>query len=126
MNRRSFLLGAVGAAACTRSGPRLNVYNWSDYVAPETIPGFEQETGIRVRYGTYESIPEMLAKVMSGNSGWDVVFPSAKNIFSRCARWVCSLPCVRSGCRIWIRWTPRFAIRLGIRICDGAFHICGA
>src|SRR5262249_33800572 len=36
--------------------------------------------GIRVRYGTFESIPEMLAKVMSGNSGWDVVFPSAEYI----------------------------------------------
>ncbi|HEX5432289.1 MAG TPA: spermidine/putrescine ABC transporter substrate-binding protein [Bryobacteraceae bacterium] len=79
MNRRIFLLGAAGVAACSR-GPRLNVYNWSDYVAPETIPDFEKETGIRIRYGTYESIPEMLAKVMSGNSGWDVVFPSAEYI----------------------------------------------
>ena len=35
---------------------------------------------MRVRYGTYESNPEMLAKVMSGNSGWDVVFPSAEFI----------------------------------------------
>jgi spermidine/putrescine transport system substrate-binding protein len=80
MNRRTFLVGTAGAAACTRSTQRLNVYNWSDYVAPETIPNFEQETGIRVRYGTYESVPEMLAKVMSGNSGWDVVFPSAEYI----------------------------------------------
>jgi len=79
MNRRTFLIGAssisLSAAACAR-GPRLNVYNWSDYVAPETIPQFEQETGIYVRYGNYESVQEMLAKVMSGNSGWDVVFPS--------------------------------------------------
>jgi len=36
--------------------------------------------GLRVRYGTYESIPEMLAKVMTGNSGWDVIFPSAEYI----------------------------------------------
>src|SRR5579863_1660665 len=79
MRRRAFLIGAAGAAACSRR-PRLNVYNWSDYVAPDTIANFEQETGIRVRYGTYESIPEMLAKVMTGNSGWDVVFPSAEYI----------------------------------------------
>ena len=79
MRRRTFLLSAAGAAACAR-GPRLNVYNWSDYVAPETVPGFERESGIFVRYGTYESIPEMLAKVMSGNSGWDVVFPSGEYI----------------------------------------------
>jgi spermidine/putrescine transport system substrate-binding protein len=80
MKRRTFLLGAAGAAAACSRGPRLNVYNWSDYVAPDTISNFEQETGIRVRYGTFESIPEMLAKVMSGNSGWDVVFPSAEYI----------------------------------------------
>jgi len=80
MNRRVFLLGGAAAAACSRSVPRLNVYNWSDYVAPGTIPGFEREFGVRVRYGTYESAPEMLAKVMSGNSGWDVVFPPAEVI----------------------------------------------
>jgi spermidine/putrescine transport system substrate-binding protein len=79
MNRRTFLIGASATAACSRS-PRLNVFNWSDYVAPDTIPNFEREFGIRVRYGTYESVPEMLAKVMSGNSGWDVIFPSAEYI----------------------------------------------
>ncbi|MFX0146078.1 MAG: PotD/PotF family extracellular solute-binding protein, partial [Candidatus Hodarchaeota archaeon] len=40
------------------------------------IPNFEKEFGIRIRYAVYESNEEMLAKVMSGNSGWDVVFPS--------------------------------------------------
>jgi spermidine/putrescine transport system substrate-binding protein len=79
MNRRTFLIGATTALACDR-GPRLNVFNWSDYVAPDTVPNFEREFGLRVRYGTYESIPEMLAKIMSGNSGWDVIFPSAEYI----------------------------------------------
>lgn len=79
MNRRVFLL-AAGAAACSRGGPRLNVYNWSDYVAPDTVSNFEHEFGVNVRYGTYESNQEMIAKVMSGNSGWDVVFPSADMI----------------------------------------------
>jgi len=79
MNRRTFLIGAAAVAACSR-GPRLNVFNWSDYVAPDTIPNFEREFGLRVRYSTYESVPEMLAKVMSGNSGWDVIFPSAEYI----------------------------------------------
>ncbi|MEO8052361.1 MAG: spermidine/putrescine ABC transporter substrate-binding protein [Acidobacteriota bacterium] len=75
MRRRAFLTAGVLAAACSR-GPRLNVYNWSDYIGPETIPQFEREFGLRVHYGTYESNQEMLAQVMSGNSGWDVVFPS--------------------------------------------------
>jgi len=80
MNRRTFLLGSGAAAACTRSTPRLNVYNWSDYIAPDTVPNFEREFGIRIRYGVFESVQEMLAKVMTGNSGWDVVFPSAEYI----------------------------------------------
>jgi spermidine/putrescine transport system substrate-binding protein len=77
MRRRTFFLGLAGLAGCTRDRrPRLNVYNWSAYIAPQTIPGFEAEFGVRVRYATYESNEEMLAKVLGGNSGWDVVFPT--------------------------------------------------
>jgi spermidine/putrescine transport system substrate-binding protein len=77
MNRRVFLMSVAGAAGCTRGGgARLNVLNWSSYVAPETLSNFESESGIRVRYAVYESNEEMLARVLSGNSGWDVVFPS--------------------------------------------------
>jgi spermidine/putrescine transport system substrate-binding protein len=79
MTRRTwFFLGLAGAAGCRRdSRPRLNVFNWSSYVAPDTIPKFEREFGVRVRYSVYESNEEMLARVMSGNSGWDVVFPTS-------------------------------------------------
>jgi spermidine/putrescine transport system substrate-binding protein len=79
MTRRTlFLMGVAGAAGCRRDRrPRLNVFNWSSYVGPETIPAFEREFGVRVRYAVYESNEEMLARVMSGNSGWDVVFPTS-------------------------------------------------
>lgn len=81
MRRRLFLMGAAGLAACTRPRrPRLNVYNWSNYVAPDTIPNFEAEFGVWLRYATYESNEEMLAKVISGNSGWDVAFPTYNRI----------------------------------------------
>src|SRR6185295_4701183 len=77
VNRRIFFLSLTGLAGCTRDRrPRLNVYNWSNYVAPETVPNFEREFGVSVRYGVYESNEEMLAKALTGNSGWDVVFPS--------------------------------------------------
>jgi spermidine/putrescine transport system substrate-binding protein len=84
VNRRTFLKRAAGvagaasaggAAGCRR-GRRLNVFNWENYVAPTTIPDFEQEFSCKVRYSTYGSAEEMLARVMAGNSGWDVVFPS--------------------------------------------------
>src|SRR6188472_2887447 len=79
MNRRTlFLMGLGGLAGCVRDHrPRLNVFNWSNYVGPETIPNFEREFNVRVRYAVYESNEEMLARVMSGNSGWDVVFPTS-------------------------------------------------
>lgn len=78
MNRRLFLMSAGSAVLSCTSGrrPRLNIYNWENYVAQSTIPDFEQEFKCRVRYATYGSAEEMLAKVMSGNSGWDIVFPS--------------------------------------------------
>jgi spermidine/putrescine transport system substrate-binding protein len=81
VNRRYFIAGLAGLAACSRDPrPRLNVYNWSSYIAPETIPNFEAEFGVRVRYATYESNEEMLAKVIGGNSGWDIVFPTHSRI----------------------------------------------
>ncbi|MBK7927174.1 MAG: spermidine/putrescine ABC transporter substrate-binding protein [Bryobacterales bacterium] len=77
MRRRHFLPLLAGAAsACRRSARRLYVYNWSEYVAPETIPDFEREFHVEVRYAEFESNEELLAKVFAGNSGWDVVFPS--------------------------------------------------
>jgi len=77
VNRRVFLLGASGFAACSSDRrPRLNVFNWSSYIAPDTVPKFEVEFGVRVRYGVYESNEEMLARVMGGNSGLDIVFPT--------------------------------------------------
>ncbi|HEY6991375.1 MAG TPA: spermidine/putrescine ABC transporter substrate-binding protein [Bryobacteraceae bacterium] len=78
MNRRVFLMGMAGATlGCSLSRERrLNVFNWENYIAASTLPDFEREFHCRIRYATYGSAEEMLAKVMSGNSGWDVVFPS--------------------------------------------------
>ena len=77
MNRRLFLLTAGSATSCSRDArSRLNVYNWSSYIDPAMVERFERERGVRIRYGTYESNEEMLAKAITGNSGWDVVFPT--------------------------------------------------
>jgi spermidine/putrescine transport system substrate-binding protein len=75
--RRDILLGAGVLAGCARDRrPRLNVFNWSAYIADDTVPKFEREFSCHVRYGVYESNEEMLARVMGGNSGWDVTFPT--------------------------------------------------
>jgi spermidine/putrescine transport system substrate-binding protein len=54
----------------------LNVYNWSDYIAPDTISNFEKEFGVKVIYDTYASNEELLAKIKAGALGYDVIFPS--------------------------------------------------
>ena len=54
----------------------LSIYNWSDYIAAETVPNFEKEFGVKVTYGTYESNEELVAKLGAGVSGYDLVVPS--------------------------------------------------
>ncbi|MDX9860214.1 MAG: polyamine ABC transporter substrate-binding protein [Rhodospirillales bacterium] len=61
----------------------LNVYNWSDYIAPDTLDRFEKETGIKVNYDVYDSNEILEAKLMAGNSGYDVVFPTASPFLAR-------------------------------------------
>jgi spermidine/putrescine transport system substrate-binding protein len=56
--------------------PELRIYNWSDYIAEDTIPGFEKEFGVQVTYDTFESNEEMVAKLQAGASGYDLVVPS--------------------------------------------------
>ena len=55
---------------------KLNFYNWSDYVAKSTLPGFEKETGAKVTQDIYSSNEELLAKLQGGGSGYDVIVPS--------------------------------------------------
>ena len=55
----------------------LNFYNWSDYIAEETIARFEKETGIKVVYDVYDSNETLEAKLLAGNSGYDLVVPSS-------------------------------------------------
>ena len=55
----------------------LNVYNWSDYIAVDTIQNFEKETGIKVRYDTYDNNEILHAKLVAGKTGYDVVVPSS-------------------------------------------------
>ncbi len=54
----------------------LHIYNWSDYIAEDTVPNFEKEFGVRVIYDTYESNEEMVAKLQAGATGYDIVVPS--------------------------------------------------
>ncbi len=55
----------------------LNIYNWSEYIGDDTIARFEQETGIKVRYDTFDSNEIAHAKLVAGKTGYDIVIPSS-------------------------------------------------
>jgi putrescine transport system substrate-binding protein len=61
----------------------VNVYNWSDYIAADTLERFTRETGIKVNYDVYDSNEVVEAKLSAGKSGYDVVFPTAQPFLAR-------------------------------------------
>ena len=64
----------VSSAALAQG--KLSLYNWGDYINPEVLTRFTEETGIEVSLDTYGSNEEMLAKIQAGATGYDIVFPS--------------------------------------------------
>jgi putrescine transport system substrate-binding protein len=69
--------GSPAAAAPTAAEKILNVYNWSDYIDESVIADFEQETGIDVNYDVFDSNEVLETKLLAGNTGYDIVVPSA-------------------------------------------------
>ncbi len=70
---------AAGGGGGSGGGPEekeLALYNWSDYVAGSTIPGFQKETGIKVTQDFFASNEDLLGKLQAGATGYDVIVPS--------------------------------------------------
>jgi len=61
-------------------GQTLSVFNWSTYIADNTIPDFEEACGVTVNYDIYESNEAMLARIRQGNPGYDIVVPSGDTV----------------------------------------------
>jgi putrescine transport system substrate-binding protein len=66
----------VASPALAQEEAVLNVYNWSDYIAEDTIANFEAETGIKVNYDVYDNNEIVDAKLLAGSSGYDIVVPT--------------------------------------------------
>lgn len=78
------VVAALAAVAVLSASPAaaqkervLNVYNWSDYVDPQVLQDFTKETGIKLRYDTFDSNDTLEAKLLAGKSGYDIVVPTA-------------------------------------------------
>jgi putrescine transport system substrate-binding protein len=80
---RGMLRGLAAAVLLFASGPALaqarvvNVYNWSDYIAKDVLQQFERESGIKVRYDTFDSNDVLQTKLLAGKTGYDVVVPTS-------------------------------------------------
>ncbi len=71
-------MGAAEHGPAAGAEPKvLNIYNWSDYIADDTIKNFEKETGIKVNYDNYDNNEVLHAKLVAGKTGYDIVVPGA-------------------------------------------------
>ena len=69
--------GTTGPTIGKKTEPKvLNFYNWTDYIATDTIPNFQKETGIKVTYDNYSSNDALFAKMSTGGTGFDIVVPT--------------------------------------------------
>ena len=68
---------AAPAVAVNSEEKVLNFYNWPDYIAKDMVANFEKETGIKVNYQTFENNEALHAKLVAGNTGYDIVVPGA-------------------------------------------------
>jgi putrescine transport system substrate-binding protein len=78
----SFCVATVAALAFSSNALAeeekvVNIYNWADYIAPDTIKNFEKETGIKVRYDNYDNNEILHAKLVAGKTGYDIVVPGS-------------------------------------------------
>jgi putrescine transport system substrate-binding protein len=73
----ALVLASLLPIAASAQGERvINFYNWSDYIDPTVLEAFTKETGIKVRYDTFDANETLETKLLAGNSGYDVVVPT--------------------------------------------------
>lgn len=68
---------APAAIAVNSEEKVLNIYNWPDYIPEGMIAAFEKESGIKVNYDTFETNEALHAKLVAGNTGYDIVVPGS-------------------------------------------------
>ena len=77
--KKLFASIAIAVAVCATAAAEentVNVYNWSDYIAEDTVAKFEADSGIKVRYDVFDLNEILEAKLLTGSTGYDVVVPS--------------------------------------------------
>jgi putrescine transport system substrate-binding protein len=100
----AFVAGC-GVKSASAEDKRLFIYNWTDFIGPDTIAEFEKETGIKVVYDVYDSEETMDARLLAGSAGYDVVFASTE-YFGREIKAGVYIPLDRSKLPNWKNLDP--------------------
>jgi putrescine transport system substrate-binding protein len=105
------LLLAASACGTHAADKELFLYNWADFIGTGTIERFEQRTGIKVVYDTYDAEETMDARLLAGESGYDVVSASS-NFSGREIKAGVYLPLDKTKLPNWKNLDPRFLAKL--------------
>jgi putrescine transport system substrate-binding protein len=116
--------GARNTQSGEKSGDKgvLNLYIWTDYVAPDTIASFEKQTGIKVRISYFDTNESLEARMLTGNSGFDVVLPTAP-FFQRQIRSGAYLPLDKAKLPNLVNLDPAIMARVALNDPDNAHGV---
>lgn len=116
--------GARNTQSGEKSGDKgvLNLYIWTDYMAPDTIASFEKQTGIKVRVSYFDTNESLEARMLTGNSGFDVVLPTAP-FFQRQIRSGAYLPLDKAKLPNLANLDPAIMARVALNDPDNAHGV---
>ena len=106
-------LTLVIAGAATAAQPTVNIFNWNDYFAEETLEQFQAATRIKPVIDLYDSNETLEAKLLAGRSGYDLVFPTARPFAARHIKAGIYLPLDRDKLSGWNNLDPELMQSLG-------------
>src|SRR5512144_1944042 len=76
----AFVLAAAAPPAAGASKDQLHLYNWNNYIAPETVKRFEDSCKCEVVQTYYSDNEELLAKLAAGAKGYDILVPTSNAV----------------------------------------------
>jgi putrescine transport system substrate-binding protein len=97
----------LASGACLAEERTVRIYNWIEYLPPEILESFQEETGIRPIYDVFDSVETLESKLLTGNSGYDVVYPGSANVSHLIAAGAVQ-PLDRSQLPSWQQLDPEF------------------
>jgi putrescine transport system substrate-binding protein len=122
MKARILLAAAFCAASPAWGDGTVHVYSWAGYISDQAIADFEAETGIDVTYDTFDSLEALETKILTGRSGYDVIFPSGP-VLERLGKLQLLAPLDRSKLPHWSGLDPMILEKLSAHDPDNVYGV---